>query len=218
MRTPRISPNPAPGRPALGSVLLYGSEGDAMDRLARAVAARASPHLSEASFRAARGPSSVGPADPSAFALPVGLDRQLARWVERGSLEPTERQRLERFLRLPVLLQQLAAAAGPGPAPCAILLDHIEELGADRLAETLERPSLHETLREEEVSLVATYSGHPPVALRDAFGSVLRLEQAVGEPWENAWLTVERGAWAAVPHRRAPLLALWSKLGLESAA
>jgi hypothetical protein len=213
MRTPRSSTTPAPRRPAVESVLLYGSEGDAMDRLAHAVAALASPDISEATFEVLGAHSAAPRADPSEFTLPNGLGPQLARWVERTSLEPTERQRLERFLQLPVLLQRLAAAAGPGSSPCAILLRHIEELGPDRLSDTLERPSLHETLREEEVTLVATYAGHPPVALRDAFASVLLLEQLAGEPWENAWLTVERGTWAAVPHRRAPLRSQWVKLG-----
>jgi hypothetical protein len=215
MRTPFFSRSTGPRRPSLGSVLLHGSEGAAMDRVARAVATLASPELRGASFRAPGRPPLAEPADPSAFTLPEGPDRQLSQWVVRESLEPTERQRLERFLGLPVLLQRLASAAGPGPAPCAILLAHIEELGADRLAETLERSSLHETLREEEVTLVATFSGVPPSSLRDAFGSVLRIEQAAEDLWQNALLTVERGTWAAVPHRRAPLYAQWTKLGFD---
>ncbi|MCI4342369.1 MAG: hypothetical protein L3K11_08390 [Thermoplasmata archaeon] len=87
-------------------------------------------------------------------------------------------------------------------------------MGAEQLADTLERPSLHETLLEEEVTLIATYADLPSPTLRDAFHSVLRLEQPEGRSWEDALLTVERGAWGGGPILRAPLRERWSQLGL----
>jgi hypothetical protein len=158
------------------------------------------------------GPERVPPGELESLPSASGT---LSTLVVPDSIPATMRIRLHEFLRLPPLLQRLAARGVPAPAPSAIVLAHVEALPGHLRHATLENADVHSILRREGVTLIATYSGQPPVTLLRAFELHYRLESGAGSPWTESRVTAGGSSYSGTTNPVRTLSEWWQTLGLD---
>jgi hypothetical protein len=152
--------------------------------------------------------------DPRELTAPPPYQDELGRIVVPETLPPAERSRLDNYLALPLLLQRLLASARAPEGRTILLLTNLDSLDPRITEAALSRPEVHEILRREHVSLVATYRGVPPARLLDVFDRAYRTDSVAGSAWDETGVTMVRGAGRTGAPSPAPLRELLPWLGL----
>jgi hypothetical protein len=197
-----------PSTPVGASVLIYGRGESPMAVLACALARR-----EVGAFRWADGaPASERPEpealrvlaegsgqDPGWHVPPGDLDppgislEGLRHWLHSEAADIAARLRLEAYLRLPSILQQIVSQAPEPGGRSAIILTNVDALPPPGLESALGEPGTHATLRREGVSMFVTFRGSPPAALQVPFDRIYRIDGQPQQVWQEARVTVERG-------------------------
>lgn len=198
--------DPGPGAPR--STLVHGGPENALSALGASLAhesgrplawaefagasSRLEPALRSALERLVRpdGLAVAGPSDLSTVRSPPPA----AKLVQLESLSPELRERLEGFLRAPLLFQRLSAELADEEGRLMILVTNVDALPSNVLWGTLEDAGLHEELHREGLGVVATFRGSAPAPLRAPFDRVLEVRLPEGRPWRGATVREEKPA------------------------
>jgi hypothetical protein len=138
--------------------------------------------------------------------LPPRTDAgHLAMWLAPDPLSAESGARLAAYLRLPSVLQRMVSRVTSVNARAVVLLTNVDAIPAATRDLALGPAALYETLRREGVCLLVTFRGTPPENFREPFDRIYRVEGRPDQPWQEAWVTPERGepatAGATLGHR-----------------
>jgi hypothetical protein len=189
------------------SVLVYGGTESALSALGVSLAHATALPLAWAEFAGASSridpslrpvlerlvlPEGLAAAVPSDLRTVPGGASQASMLFRPDSISPELLQRLDGFLRAPVLFQKLSAEFSDAEGRLAILVSNVDALPRNVLWGTLEDSELHGELHREGITLIATYRGDAPAFLREPFDLVLHVEQPGQRGWRESVVRQEK--------------------------
>lgn len=159
------------------------------------------------------GQPAVEVVDPSLL-KPRDLEGVLLRHLV-PSKQRQDESRLLDHLAMPELFQRLAARAIVPNGHGVVVLVNVDAISPTLRANTVETSRLHQTLHEEGLSVILTWTGVPSAAMRQVADRLLRIDVPVGRPWTEGWLAEEKEGGVENDGARLPLETAWVRLGLD---